>query len=88
MGRLAAPSGKDQSVKQRIRAVLCAVVAGLVWQPAVAGAQTWTEVRSPNFRVVTNAGARSGREVAANFERLKGVLQTVSRISTRSRSVC
>lgn len=71
-------------MKQRIKAVLCVAVAGLVWLPAVASAQTWTEVRSPNFRVVTNAGARSGREVAANFERLKGVLQTVSRISTRS----
>ena len=68
-----------------MRAVLCAVVAGLVWSAAtVEGAETWTEVRSPNFRVVTNAGARQGREVAANFERLKGVLQAVSQMSTRA----
>ncbi len=48
------------------------------------GAETWTEVRSANFRVVTNAGARDAREVAANFERLVAVLRTTSRISTRS----
>lgn len=70
---------------QRMRVVLCATLAAIVWTAAAAdGAETWTEVRSPNFRVVTNAGARQGREVAANFERLKGVLQVVSQISTRA----
>lgn len=68
-----------------MRAVLCAALAGAVWSATVVeSAETWTEVRSPNFRVVTNAGAKQGREVVANFERLKGVLQTVSQISTRS----
>ena len=72
-------------MQQRTQAVLGAALAGLLWSATlVQAAETWTEVRSPNFRVVTNAGARQGREVAANFERLKGVLQTVSQISTRA----
>ncbi len=67
------------------RAAICAAVVCLGWLalPAQA-ADTWTEVRSPNFRVVTNGSARDAREVASNFERLGAVLRKTSKISTRA----
>ena len=33
----------------------------------------WVEVRSPNFRVLTNAGEKDGRRVASQFERMRTV---------------
>ncbi len=33
----------------------------------------WVEVRSPNFRVLTNAGEKDGRHVASQFERMRTV---------------
>ena len=33
----------------------------------------WVEVRSPNFRVLTNAGEKEGRRVASQFERMRTV---------------
>ena len=33
----------------------------------------WVEVRSPNFRVLTNAGDKEGRRVASQFERMRTV---------------
>ncbi len=38
-----------------------------------ARAQTWIEVRSPHFSVVTDAGERRGREVALQFEQMRAV---------------
>ncbi len=37
--------------------------------------QTWTEVRSPHFVVVTNASAKQGRRVADQFEQERAVFQ-------------
>jgi len=64
--------------------VCAAVAAVLTVAVTVDAAETWTEVRSPNFRVITNGNARQGREVAASFERLTAVLQQVAKISTRT----
>lgn len=36
--------------------------------------EAWTEVRSPNFRVVTNGSAEDGRRVAAEFEQMRYVI--------------
>lgn len=36
-------------------------------------AQAWTEVRSPHFSVVTDAGEKRGREVALRFEQMRYV---------------
>jgi len=33
----------------------------------------WVEVRSPNFRVLTNSGEKDGRRVASQFERMRTV---------------
>jgi tetratricopeptide (TPR) repeat protein len=37
------------------------------------GERTWIEVKSPHFRVLTDAGAGDGRRVAREFERLRAV---------------
>src|SRR6266404_1537564 len=38
-----------------------------------AGEKPWTEVRSPNFRVLTNGSANDGRRVAREFEQMRAV---------------
>jgi tetratricopeptide (TPR) repeat protein len=38
---------------------------------AQAGEHPWTEVRSPNFRVLTNGSAGEGRRVAREFEQMR-----------------
>jgi hypothetical protein len=38
-----------------------------------AGEKPWTEVRSPNFRVLTNGTAGEGRRVAREFEQMRAV---------------
>jgi tetratricopeptide (TPR) repeat protein len=39
--------------------------------------ETWHEVRSPNFTVVTNAGEKEGRRTAEEFELFRAVIHTV-----------
>ncbi len=39
-------------------------------------AETWTEVRSPHFVVVTNSNDKQGRRVADQFERMRDVFHT------------
>jgi hypothetical protein len=38
-----------------------------------AGEKPWIEVRSPNFRVLTNGSANLGRRVAREFEQMRAV---------------
>jgi tetratricopeptide (TPR) repeat protein len=45
--------------------------------PAYAGDAQWVEVRSPNFRVVTDAGEKRGREVALRFEQMRAIFGTL-----------
>ncbi|HVR23395.1 MAG TPA: hypothetical protein VMU26_08730, partial [Candidatus Polarisedimenticolia bacterium] len=40
---------------------------------AFAGEPQWTEIRSPHFSVVTDAGEKRGREVAMRFEQMRAV---------------
>jgi tetratricopeptide (TPR) repeat protein len=40
-------------------------------------AETWTEVRSPHFVVVTNSTEKQGRRVADQFERMREVFHTL-----------
>jgi hypothetical protein len=37
------------------------------------GEKPWTEVRSPNFRVLTNASANDGRRTAREFEQIRAL---------------
>ena len=39
-------------------------------------AQTWLEVRSPHFNVVTTSGEKQARHVAGQFERMRAVFHT------------
>ena len=41
-----------------------------------AGEKQWTEVKSPNFRVLTDVGPGSGRRVAREFEQMRAVFET------------
>src|ERR1700747_3092581 len=41
--------------------------------PVQAGEKPWTEVRSPNFRVLTNGSANDGRRVARESEQMRTV---------------
>jgi Tfp pilus assembly protein PilF len=52
------------------------VFLGMV-APAFAGEPEWLEVRSPHFSVVTDAGEKRGREVAARFEQMRAVFGTL-----------
>ena len=40
---------------------------------SLAGEKPWLEVRSPNFRVLTNGSANDGRRVAREFEQMRAV---------------
>jgi Flp pilus assembly protein TadD len=42
-----------------------------------AGEPQWVEVRSPNFSVITDAGAKRGRDVALHFEQMRSVFGTL-----------
>ena len=46
----------------------------LVAIPAIAVADDWIEVQSPNFRVVSNQGTRAARRVALELERIRAVM--------------
>ena len=39
-------------------------------------AETWVEVRSPNFRVMSNGGEKKAREVAVHFEQIRTVYRS------------
>lgn len=42
-----------------------------------AGEETWTEIRSPNFIVITNASPKQARRTAKSFEQFRLLIQTV-----------
>ena len=50
---------------------LCLLAMLLAAQTGFAGDAPWLEVRSEHFRVITDAGEKSGREVATNFEKMR-----------------
>ena len=39
--------------------------------------QQWTEVHSPNFNIITDAGEKRGREAALRFEQIRGAFAVV-----------
>ncbi|MCI0353333.1 MAG: tetratricopeptide repeat protein [Acidobacteriales bacterium] len=45
--------------------------------PAALADNEWTEVRSPNFSVITDAGEKRGREVAQRFEQMRYLFGTL-----------
>ena len=52
---------------------LLLAITGVFCAHWAAGEDTWTEVRSPHFRVVTNGSGKDGRRVANEFEQMRHV---------------
>lgn len=55
------------------KCALCFLFSAVFLRPARSGEKPWTEVRSPNFRVLTNGSAGDGRRVAREFEQMRAV---------------
>ena len=51
----------------------CLIVCLALLQTSKSLAQTWREVQSPHFRVVTDGSERDGRDVAKEFEQMRYV---------------
>lgn len=58
---------------KRLFVLLPALAATLCW--ARDKPENWLQVRSPHFNVVTNAGEKTGRRIADQFERMRAVFQ-------------
>ncbi len=56
------------------RALLILAVAGCCL--ASVNSDTWVEVRSPNFRVISNGGVKKAREIAVHFEQIRTVYRS------------
>src|SRR5580693_10512971 len=53
--------------------------------PAFSGQPEWIEIRSPHFSVISDAGDRRARDVAARFEQMRAVfgsLMTQANVNT------
>jgi len=61
----------------RVRLQVVALAFSAIAFSTLAGArqQTWVEVRSPNFIVVSNAGEKQARKAAVQFEQIRTVFQ-------------
>jgi hypothetical protein len=60
-----------------------AVDAGQLAPAAYAAEPTWTELRTPHFVVLSNAGARETRNVASQFEQFWAVFDQMTKGSIR-----
>jgi len=45
--------------------------------PSAATAQTWREIQSPHFRIVTDGSEKDGRDVAKEFEQMRSVFSSL-----------
>ena len=59
------------------RQFLCVAILVAGALSAAAQSDTWLEVRTPAFTIVTNAGEKDGRRVARQFEQMRGVFHRV-----------
>ena len=55
------------------RVLLCLAAGSAMLNSTRVAAQTWREVDSPHFRVVTDGSERDGRDVAKEFEQMRSV---------------
>ncbi len=63
-----------------LRHLLACTVAYLALvRLSTASAQTWREIQSPHFRVVTDGSDKDGRDVANEFEQMRSVFATLFR---------
>ena len=68
---------------RHLAAVAVGVVACLLPRQARA-ADSWVEVKSPHFTVVSNAGERAARSVASDWEQLRVAIHTACDMFTRA----
>ena len=67
-------------VPQRLvshRHLLACVACLALLRPLPATAQTWREIQSPHFRIVTDGSEKDGRNVAKEFEQMRSVFSTL-----------
>jgi Tfp pilus assembly protein PilF len=59
------------------RSALLLAFCGLFFSPVLCAAHndTWVEVRSPDFTVISNAGEKEARKIADQFEQIREVFQ-------------
>jgi len=58
------------------RHLLACVACLALLHPAPASAQTWREIQSPHFKVITDGSDSDGRNVAKEFEQMRSVFAT------------
>jgi tetratricopeptide (TPR) repeat protein len=54
-----------------MRRFVLALISAVILFPAIAPAQEYVEVKTPNFTVVTDAGEAQAREIAEHFEQVR-----------------
>src|SRR5581483_6595855 len=77
------PPPQNMTPALHIARALCLLLLALF--PVASLAEQWTEVRSPNFVLVTDAGEKRGRDAALRFEQIRaafGVVFEKVKIST------
>jgi hypothetical protein len=65
----------SRKIALRIATFLCLVAA--VASSAGAQTDTWLEVRTPHFQIITNSNEKEGRRTARQFEGMRAVFQRV-----------
>src|SRR5438105_3680636 len=70
-------SGRENEKKPAMTRTRPLIALMLLWTAAAAGADTWFEVRSPHFTVVTDAGEKRGREVAMRLEQMRAAFGVI-----------
>jgi Tfp pilus assembly protein PilF len=66
-------------LRLKLSGLVCCISAFLslgALVPAVAAKDTWIEIRSPNFIVISNAGDKEARKMADQFEQFREVFHT------------
>ena len=59
----------------RSRILTCFIACAPILQATSSPAQTWREIQSPHFRVITEGSEREGRDVAKEFEQMRSVFE-------------
>jgi tetratricopeptide (TPR) repeat protein len=64
---------KPMRFSVRLLALLASLLPAVLSSREAFAEQTWTEIRSPHFRVITNGSSKDGRTVANEFEQMRYV---------------
>jgi tetratricopeptide (TPR) repeat protein len=64
---------KPMRFSVRLLALLATFLPAVLSSREAFAEQTWTEIRSPHFRVLTNGSSKDGRKVANEFEQMRYV---------------